>query len=252
MSFLAERLRKQTSDLANLLTSRIGELRNREGLVPCIKCLGSSGTKSSLFEHGEYAAVGIDGSMDYDELLEMLLFYVYATGFRCDFSVGESINFRLDQVVRDNRLAASASVPLWTEDLFYVTDETDSTEYDLARSAERIPYALMAMAELSLALRAVEDDAVRLIFLDRPIVNDEEARDWGLLLYKVGLKAKSGYGPIRVIDAFPREDSMPNRDLDHACFRKKESSIFEDKEKGITVKVVEQREDEDVIQVVRN
>lgn len=188
-----------------MLTSRIGELRNRERLVPCVKCLSSSGAKPSFFETGEYTAVGIDGSMDYDELLEMLLFYVCASGFRCDFSVGEDVSFRLDEVVRDDRLAASASVPLWTEDLFYVTDETDSTEYDLARSAERIPYALMAMAELSLALKAAEDDAVRLIFLDRPIYGTfgPLARDLRLLLRRkrsVLFGKKTSHGPVTYLD----------------------------------------------------
>jgi len=79
--------------------------------------------------------------------------------------VGKEIHFHLDNVSRDERLAASASVPLWTEDLFFVTDEQGSTEQDLARSAERIPFALMTMAELSLALKAIEDDKVRLLFL---------------------------------------------------------------------------------------
>ena len=82
-------------------------------------------------------AVGIDGSMDYEEILEMLLFYVCATGFRCSFSVEKEMNFSLNKVVRDKRLAASVSVPLWTEDLFNVTaDDSGSTEYDLATSAE--------------------------------------------------------------------------------------------------------------------
>ena len=69
MGFLAERLKKQTSELADLLTSRIRELRNRKDLVPCIRRLSSSDRKPHFFEPGEYIAVGIDGSMDYDEIL---------------------------------------------------------------------------------------------------------------------------------------------------------------------------------------
>jgi len=205
MSFLAERLRKQTSDIANLFAARIQELRNRDKLVPCTRCLGSSSVKSSFFQSGDYAAVGIDGSMDYDELLEMLLFYVCATGFRCDFSVEKEVRFRLDQVVRDERLAASASVPLWTEDLFFVTDDSGSTEYDLARSAERIPYALMTMAELSLALKAIEDKEVRLIFLDRPLYGTfgPLSRDLRLLLKgkrSVLFGKETAYGPLTYLD----------------------------------------------------
>jgi hypothetical protein len=206
MELLAERLRKQTSDLASLFAGRIQELRNRENLVPCIRCLGSSGMKRFFFEPGEYVAVGIDGSMDYEEILEMLLFYVCATGFRCSFSVGKEVNFSLNKVVRDKRLAASASVPLWTEDLFNVAaDDSGSTEYDLARSAERIPYALMAMAELSLALKAVEDGEVRLLFLDRPIYGTFAplAGDLRLLLARkssVLFGRETAYGPLTYLD----------------------------------------------------
>ena len=205
MGFLAERLRKQTSDLADLLTSRIRELRNRKNLVSCIRCLGSSHGKSCFFMPGEYVAVGIDGSMDYDEILEMLLFYVCATGFRCKLTINEEINFDLDNVVRDECLVASTSVPLWTEDLFYVTEEQDSTEYDLARSAERIPYALMTMAELYLALKAIDEESVKIIFLDRPLYGSygSLSRDLRLLLRSgksVLFGIETSYGPVTYLD----------------------------------------------------
>ncbi|MEM2342325.1 MAG: M6 family metalloprotease domain-containing protein [Candidatus Bathyarchaeia archaeon] len=87
----------------------------------------------------------------------------------------------------------------------------------------------------------------------RPIVNDETAIDSGLLIYKVNIRIRSGRGPIRVIDAIPGEDKMPSRDLDHACFGIGEGRVdtFEDKKSGITVKVIKQDYNEDVIQVTR-
>jgi len=205
LNFLAERLRNQTSDLAELLTRRIQELRDREKLLSCIKCYKSLDCSSSFLEIGEYAAVGIDGSMDFDELLEMLLFYVCATGFRCNFTVDTEIRFCLDGVERDSRLAASASVPLWTEDLFQVTDETGSTEYDLGRLAERIPFALMTMAELSLAVKAVDDENVRLVFLDRPLTGTFAplTRDLRFFLMRgrsALLGEKTSYGPVTLLD----------------------------------------------------
>ncbi|MEM2130720.1 MAG: DNA double-strand break repair nuclease NurA [Candidatus Bathyarchaeia archaeon] len=205
MSFVAERLRKHTSDLAELFSGRIQGLRNRRELASCIRCLDTSSAGSCFFEPGDYIAVGIDGSMDYDELLEMLLFYVCASGFKCDFSVGEKIRFRLDDVVRDSRLSASASVPLWTEDLFFVAEESGSTEQDIARSAERIPYALMAMSELYLALKAIENPEVRLLFLDRPLHGTfgPLSRDLRLFLRRkksVLFGMETSYGRLTLLD----------------------------------------------------
>ena len=205
LSFLAERLRSQTSSLADLLTKRIRELRDRERLLPCVRCSEDFDARSSFLEPGEYTAVGIDGSMDYDEVLEMLLFYVCATGFRCNFAIDRGIRFRLDGVKRDTRLAASASVPLWTEDLFQVAEETGSAELEFERSADRIPFALMTMAELSLAVKAVDDESVRLVFLDRPLSGTfgPLARDPRLFMARgrsVLLGKETAYGPVTMLD----------------------------------------------------
>jgi hypothetical protein len=117
-------------------------------------------------------AVGIDGSMDYDEVLEMLLFYVAAAGYKCQFTIREkSINFDLLNSKRTEELFASAVVPLWEEDLLNViphTSEQIETEVDFRRTMERIPFALMTMAELYLACKVTSDDSVRILFLDRP------------------------------------------------------------------------------------
>jgi hypothetical protein len=117
-------------------------------------------------------AVGIDGSMDYDEVLEMLLFYVAAAGYKCHFSVGEkSVNFDLLNSKRTEELFTSAVVPLWEEDLLNVvphTSEQIETEVDFRRTMERIPFALMTMAELYLACKVASEGDVRILFLDRP------------------------------------------------------------------------------------
>ena len=55
--------------------------------------------------------------MDFDERLQMILFYDNATAFSCPFFVGDQIRFDLDSAHRESRLGASAAVPLWAEDL---------------------------------------------------------------------------------------------------------------------------------------
>ncbi|MEM2342213.1 MAG: M6 family metalloprotease domain-containing protein [Candidatus Bathyarchaeia archaeon] len=87
----------------------------------------------------------------------------------------------------------------------------------------------------------------------RPLGNDWKAKDSGVLIYKVDSSVQSGYGPIRVFDAYPREDRWPSRDLDHACFGTIEgkNSTFIDEKTGITVKVIYQDDEHehDLIEV---
>ncbi|MDH5811694.1 MAG: hypothetical protein QXP73_04955 [Candidatus Methanomethylicaceae archaeon] len=166
-----ERLRSQTSEMAQVFVSRMLNLRDRGDLKPCFRCSTNPVARKEIMAPGEYSAVGVDGSMEYDELLEMMLFYACATGFRCPFSVGDDgrIKFHLNEVFRDSRLEASASVPLWMEDVSSVTGDTGSSERELIWSAEKVPFAIMTMAELYLALKAAEDPDVKVVFLDRPL-----------------------------------------------------------------------------------
>ena len=82
-----------------------------------------------------HVAVGIDGSMDYDEVLEMLLFYVASTGYRCHFSVDRKrISFDMLNAKIIEELSASVVVPLWKEDLLSVARgrEQIGTELDFS------------------------------------------------------------------------------------------------------------------------
>jgi hypothetical protein len=109
--------------------------------------------------------------MDYDEVLEMLLFYVASSGYRCQFTIEkQKINFDLLKARRIEEISASAIVPLWEGDLLNVfhTHDQIENEIDFRRALERIPFALMAMSELYLAWKVVSSGDVRILFLDRP------------------------------------------------------------------------------------
>ncbi|MCQ5363270.1 MAG: hypothetical protein NO482_07715 [Candidatus Methanomethylicia archaeon] len=167
---IPERLKSQTSEMAQIFVSRMLNLRGRDDLKPCFRCPPPAVHIQDIIEPGVHSAVGIDGSMEYDELLEMLLFYACATGFRCNFTFGDGrVKFNLKEVWRDSRLEASASVPLWMEDVSSVTGDVGSSEKELIWSAEKVPFAIMTMAELYLALKASEDPGVKVVFLDRPL-----------------------------------------------------------------------------------
>ncbi len=173
MSGLTGGLRNSTAELARLFQLRIDMLRDRSDLVEQLRPL-STADLPNLDEvlPEPRVAVGIDGSMDYDEVLEMLLFYVAAAGYRCQFKIADKgISFDLLNSKRTEELFTSAVIPLWEEDLLNVvshTSEQIETEVDFRRTMERIPFALMTMAELYLACKVVSEGNVRILFLDRP------------------------------------------------------------------------------------
>lgn len=149
-----------------------------------------------------HLAVGIDGSMDYDEVLEMMLFYVAASGYGCQFSIdNKRISFDLLKAKRIGELFASSVVPLWEEDLLNIvhTNEQIESDFDFRRVMERIPFALMAMAELHLAWKVVSKGDARILFLDRPLSGTYPSlyRDLSLLMRRrsiafEGLETKEG------------------------------------------------------------
>jgi hypothetical protein len=172
LSELTGGLRRSTAKLANLFQNRMSMLRDRSDIIQQLKPLQTASPLSlgALLPEPRIA-VGIDGSMDYDEVLEMLLFYVAAGGYRCHFSTTDGqLKFDLLNAKRTEELFASAAVPLWEEDLLNLvpTNEQIENDVDFRRTMERIPFALMTMAELYLAWKIVSRSDIRILFLDRP------------------------------------------------------------------------------------
>ena len=119
-SEIAEDLSRQTRDLVSRFERRASSFSRRKdlaGLAIRDDPRAAAETALDLFGRGEHIATGIDGSMDFDERLQMILFYANATAYSCPFTVGEGISFDLSSAQRDSKLGASAAVPLWAEDL---------------------------------------------------------------------------------------------------------------------------------------
>jgi len=213
LSNVAVSLRSQTSVLTELFRKRVSSLRNRTEYIEPLRTLDlkeASGLAVDFFGEGTHQAAGIDGSMDFDEVLELLLFYVCASGYSTTFNVeSQGISFDLTRATRIPSLSMSAAVPLWEEDLSNLLETTGTGEFDpdLRRSRERIPFALMTMAELRMALEIVRSGEYRLLFLDRPLSGTFPGlnRDATLLLARrksglVGIETKAGR--LRLVDIF--------------------------------------------------
>jgi hypothetical protein len=169
-SEIAEDLSRQTRDLIIRFEGRAGSFARRRDLAALTiqsDPRGAEKTAQEFFGRGEHTATGIDGSMDFDERLQMMLFYANATAFSCPFAVGEHVKFDLESAHRESRLGASAAVPLWAEDLSSVISSEPEIDIDLEHSMDRIPNSFMTLGELYLASLSCEK--ARLVFLDRPL-----------------------------------------------------------------------------------
>lgn len=169
-SEIAEDLSTQTRDLLARFEKRASSFSRRRDLVRLTVPVDKKAAEEfarEFFGRGEHVATGIDGSMDFDERLQMILFYANATAYSCPFDVGEELHFDLASAHRESKLAASAAVPLWAEDLSSVFSSEPEIDIDLEHSLERIPNSFMTLGELYLAYLACDNS--KILLLDRPM-----------------------------------------------------------------------------------
>jgi hypothetical protein len=168
-------LKASVSDLIRQFSSRVDGMKGRREYSLLIRRLDPSiaiEQASRFFGNGEFTAVGVDGSMDQAETLEMLLFYVNAIAYSAPFRVNDkSFTFYSSKLKKEDAIGASSAVPLWLEDLGAVADPTRDieSETELTSSIAQVSFSLMLLAELTCANKALEKDDVRLLFLDRPL-----------------------------------------------------------------------------------
>jgi len=187
----AARLRVETSGLVKTFKERAKRVRGSVELLSLTRRLNrplSTRTALELFGEGEHKAIGVDGSMATDQLLEMIVFYTNACAFGCPFVVTrDGPNFLLDSAEREVQLDISCTVPLWTEDMPSVTGSGNlDTDFDINAVSDKLPFAVMTMGELVIANRVMEADAAKVVFMDRPLSGTYGplARDYRELLMR--------------------------------------------------------------------
>jgi hypothetical protein len=184
-SEIAGRLSEQTRGLVSRFEGRVAAFADRSDILGLLRSVDRGAANASArdyFGEGEHLAIGIDGSRDFDERLQMMLFYANATGYSCPFNVGKEMSFDLAKASRSGRLSASAAIPLWAEDFSDVLPDLPELEIEIEYSMERIPNAFMTLAELHLATKATE--SAKVVFMDRPLSSTYSmlARDARLLM----------------------------------------------------------------------
>jgi len=174
-SRLVREIEEETNELIERFGERVREVRGYpEVIEKAVKNLDDKGAAEiarSYFGLGEHRAYGIDGSMDYDERLETLIFYVNSAAYSCPFYIAEEgIKFNIRKARREEELSSYAAIPLWLEDLTEVYQETEAfSDFELQTSIERIPYSMMTMAELWSAYMVTQNLKNGIVFMDRPI-----------------------------------------------------------------------------------
>jgi hypothetical protein len=179
-----EEVRNSTRFLLNSFRGRIDELKTSAG--PDVQKLmrfgidrrsaSSSGRKFFGGEEVEYVAV--DGTCSVDQHLDLLVFYVGAFGY------SGTLRFEDDEIkvgdpspMKQSSTAVSASIPLSEEDAATVFGRR--TESGAEVEAERLPNAVMHLAEYYIALRAVSSgDRFKVVLLDRSLAGDVAHLVW--------------------------------------------------------------------------
>ncbi len=138
----------------------------------------ASSTARSFFGGGSVEYIAIDGTYSVDQKLDLLVFYVGAFGY------SGTLRFLDDRVevgepapMIQSSEAVSASIPLSEEDAATVFGQR--TESGTEVETERLPNAIMHLAEYYIAVKAVmSNPKLKVVLLDRPLAGDVAHLVW--------------------------------------------------------------------------
>ncbi len=168
-----------------LLDSFKTKMRALEGCAPEIRALlrfgvdykRAASTAERFFGSDAVGYVAIDGTNSMDQQLDLIVFYVGA------FAYAGTVTFREGGVevgtprATDGGLSASAAIPLSEEDAAHVFGQRRESGVEV--DPERLPNALMHMAEYYLAFRGVLGDPARkIVLVDRTMAGDVAHLVW--------------------------------------------------------------------------
>jgi len=123
-----------------------------------------------FFGEGDFKIVGIDGSLTQERRMEMLIFYVCAVGFYGYMNIkNNEITLDMSRAREEEAISISTSIPLWMEDIPNIDPEYEYApdDFEMMKTIDSIPYALMTMSELKLANDQINSEEVKVVILDR-------------------------------------------------------------------------------------
>jgi len=136
----------------------------------------ASETARRFFGADSVEYVAIDGTDAVDQQLDLIVFYVGAFAYSGRVTFGaRGVDVGAPRA-REGGLSASAAIPLSEEDAAQVFGQVRESGVEV--DPERLPMALMHVAEYYLAYRAAQDPTVRVILLDRTLAGDVAHLVW--------------------------------------------------------------------------
>ena len=179
-------VRSSTRFLLKSFKGKIDELKASAG--PDIQRLmrfgvdlkSASSTGRKFFGREEVRYIAIDGTCSVDQHLDLLVFYVGAFGY------SGTLRFEDDDIevgdpspMSQSSAAVSASIPLSEEDAATVFGQRTESGIEVDVESERLPNAVMHLAEYYIALKAVASgDRLKVVLLDRPLAGDVAHLVW--------------------------------------------------------------------------
>jgi hypothetical protein len=171
--FLLRSFKEKTDELKRSAGEDVRQLL-RFGVDPA----SASSTARIFFGGDSVDYIAIDGTCSVDQKLDLLVFYVGAFGY------SGGLRFLDDRVevgdpmpLNQSSEAVSASIPLSEEDAATVFGQR--TESGTEVETERLPNAIMHLAEYYIAVKVVASNArLKVVLLDRPLAGDVAHLVW--------------------------------------------------------------------------
>ncbi|HEV2390713.1 MAG TPA: hypothetical protein VGS04_08320 [Nitrososphaerales archaeon] len=181
-----QEVRTSTRFLLKSFKGKIDELKASRGSeIKKITRFGvdhksASSTGRRFFGVDEVRYIAVDGTCSVDQHLDLLVFYVGAFGY------SGTLRFEDDDIavgdpspMNQSSAAVSAAIPLSEEDAAAVFGQKTESGTDVEIESERLPNAVMHLAEYYIALRAVSPgDQSKVVLLDRPLAGDVAHLVW--------------------------------------------------------------------------
>jgi hypothetical protein len=137
-------------------------------------------TARKFFGTEEVPYVAIDGTQGLDQHLDLLVFYVGAFGYSGTLRFhGENVRVGDPSPMRRSSAAVSASIPLSEEDAAAVFGQRTESGTEVEVDSERLPSAVMHLAEYYIAVRTLgSEPRPRVFLLDRSLAGDVAHLVW--------------------------------------------------------------------------